>query len=269
MPDRVFSEQEIAQILQRAIEKQEADAEKQRARHHGLNLAELERLGSEVGIAPEYLQAAALEVHRTGVQGESQLTGTHYVVERLIPGSLTDAAWGEIVTALRDQVGIAGEDRVSIIGNMHEWNGSNAWGIPTKATLSQRGDRVALRLSQRVGMLNPIFDSLFYGLGFATLPAILYGEAQGFSFIQGMLLFATIGVLLSALSYTLLTNWRKKKHRQLETIADRLEPLVAAQSAAAEMATPLATNAPDARLSLPAEEAHATTSTSMANRTRA
>ncbi|MEM1093773.1 MAG: hypothetical protein AAGJ10_04140 [Bacteroidota bacterium] len=262
MPDRVYSEQEIAQILQRALERQDAATEKRRSRAQGLNLDELERLAAESGIDPEHLRAAALEVHRPGVQSTAKTTSTHIIVERFIPGHLTDEAWGQIVSALRDEIGVAGQDQISVIGTMHDWSGSTAMGYATKATFTQQGDRVAMRLTQRTG--NMQLQGIFLGLSLALLPAIIIGETQGFAMWQGLSLFTALSVLLCALLVPLLTAWQKKKHQQLEAAATRIETLISSQPTAAEQ-----TGTAQPRLDLPSEEPPTTTSTSAANRTRA
>ncbi|GAB5520508.1 MAG: hypothetical protein RhofKO_27590 [Rhodothermales bacterium] len=269
MPDRVFSEQEIAQILQRAIERQEAEVEKRRARDHGLSLAELERLGSEVGISPEHLRAAASEVHRPGVQRKHEVSDTHNYVERLIPGYLTDAAWGEIVTDLRHQLGVDTNDSISIIGNMHEWSHTSASGISTKATLAQRGNSVALRLSQRVGIASPLTEGVMYGTIAAMFFGFITAAGMDFNFLQGTMLFSAFLVIFSVLIYTLDVAWRKKKHRQIEAIADRIETLVDAESIPVATSTPTQATTAEPRIDLPDEEAPDITSTSTANRIRA
>ena len=58
---RVYSEQEVSQILERAVERQATAAP---AAGAGLSLTDLERLGAEVGIDPAPLRAAAAEVAR-------------------------------------------------------------------------------------------------------------------------------------------------------------------------------------------------------------
>ncbi|MEM1093774.1 MAG: hypothetical protein AAGJ10_04145 [Bacteroidota bacterium] len=267
MPDRIFSEQEIAQILQSAIARQEAEVEKRRARDHGLNLAELERLGGEVGISPEHLRAAVREVHRPGVQREKTISDTHNFVERLIPGYLTTDAWGEIVTELRHQIGVDTGDSISVIGNMHEWSHTSASGITTKATLAQRGNSVALRLSQRVGIASPLTEGVMYGFFVALFVAFLTAAGLDFTFLQGTMLFSAFLVVFSVLIYTLDIAWRKKKHRQIDAIADRIETLVDAQPEV--ISVPEAAAEREAALTLPEEEVPSPTSAATANRTRA
>ncbi|MEM6647695.1 MAG: hypothetical protein AAF730_15730 [Bacteroidota bacterium] len=270
MPDRIFSEQEIAQILQSAISRQEAEVEKRRARDHGLNLAELERLGGEVGIAPEHLRAAVLEVHRPGVKRDKTISDTHNFVERLIPGYLTTDAWGEIVTELRHQIGVDTGDSVSVIGNMHEWTHTSASGITTKATLAQRGNSVALRLSQRVGMASPLTEGVMYGTLLAILASFITAVGLDFTFLQATMLCSALVVMFSVLVYTLDIGWRKKKHRQIDAIADRIETLVDAkpQVVSVAEAASLSASESEARLQLPEEDAPSTTSAATSNRTR-
>ncbi|MEM6647693.1 MAG: hypothetical protein AAF730_15720, partial [Bacteroidota bacterium] len=114
MPDRVYSEQEIAQILQRALERQ--DDETQRGPVEGLHLDELERLAAESDIDPKHLRAAALDLHGPSMQGGETTTATHNLIERTIPGHLNAAVWEAIVSDLHGLIHMPGEDTATAIG---------------------------------------------------------------------------------------------------------------------------------------------------------
>ncbi|HYE57364.1 MAG TPA: hypothetical protein VD948_02615, partial [Rhodothermales bacterium] len=101
---RVYSEQEVSQILERAVEQQ--------ARAHpaspeaGLTLEELERIGYEVGIEARYLRSAAAEVDASGgATTRRSRSATHLFVERWVPATLTDEAWEDMVAELETRVG--------------------------------------------------------------------------------------------------------------------------------------------------------------------
>ncbi|MEM1093772.1 MAG: hypothetical protein AAGJ10_04135 [Bacteroidota bacterium] len=269
MPDRAYSEQEIAQILHRALERQDAEAEKRRGPAEGLNVDELERLATESGIAPEHLRAAAAEVDRPSTPRRETTTATHNLVERTIPGHLNAAVWDDIVADLRGLIHMPGEDTATAIGTTYEWRHTNKSGITTTATLTLRDDSVALRLSQRVGIASLLTESLLYGGLGALLLALVVGKVNDLALLQGVALFAALLVGLSTPLYALLTSWRKKMHRRIGDMADRIEAFITAASVPVETSTPVSDAHVKALLDLPEEEPPSTTSPSTANRTRA
>ncbi|MEM6648438.1 MAG: hypothetical protein AAF730_19510, partial [Bacteroidota bacterium] len=196
-------------------------------------------------------------------------TATHNLIERTIPGHLNAAVWEAIVSDLHGLIHMPGEDTATAIGTTHEWRHANKSGITTTATLTQRDDGVALRLSQRVGIASLLTESLLYGGIGALLLALVIGGANDFAFLEGIALF---GVLLAALAtplYALLASWRKKMHRRIRDMADRIEAFVTAEAVPVETATPVSDAHVEALLDLPGEEPPSTTSPSTANRTRA
>ena len=83
--DRLYGEQEIGALIQRAAEIQERAEDRS---DPGVSLRELERIASEVGIDPVHLRAAAVELAgRSGTTGVSRLWGGPFVLrERRVVG---------------------------------------------------------------------------------------------------------------------------------------------------------------------------------------
>jgi hypothetical protein len=230
MSDRVYSEREIAALLERAVERQEA-ARRQALPEAGLTLSELERLGQEVGIAPEHLRAAARELDAGGATGrQSGRSATHVYAERWVPGTLSLEGWEDAVAELNDRHGTSmgawyghgSGGAVQQIGRSHEWSHTNGLGIETRVTVSERGDRVRLRLAQKLGHARSEVEGPLYGaLAALTLVLPFTATLAGSAALAAAITFAAF-VLFSGLIYVADRRWRDKKHRALEALADDL-----------------------------------------------
>src|SRR5690606_1897598 len=143
MPERTFSEREVAAILERAVERQE---EARRAHPEvGLSMEELERVAREVGIDPAHLRAAAAEVEAGGrtLGREATQTDTHVVVERWLDGPLAVEGWEDAVAELQERFGAdvaawyghGGGGGVSQVGRTHEWSHTSVLGVHTRVSV--------------------------------------------------------------------------------------------------------------------------------------
>jgi hypothetical protein len=228
MEDRIYSEREVAAIIERAVERQE-EAQRLAPPETGLTLAELERLGREVGIAPEHLRAAAAELGAGGGRRSSR-TATHVYVERWLPGRLNLEAWEDAVAELRDRFGSSmgawyGQSSggvVQQIGRSQEWSHTSALGIETRVTVSERGEQVRLRLAQKLGHARSEVEGPLYGALAAFVLAFPFAAAAAGSFALTAAITLAAFVLFSGLIYVADRRWRQKKHRELEALADTL-----------------------------------------------
>ena len=239
MPDRVFTEEEVREIVRRASEQQAEDAERRQAREHGLTLADLERLGEEVGLEPAYLRAAADAVQsgrRPVVQTETQ-TDTHLVVERRIDTPFTPEAWEDTVAMLRQRFGLDmgtwygnnSGGRVEQVGRAHEWTHINQWGTETRVSVSERDGQTRLLLSQRVGHASPKVEGIGYGAGIGFLVGLMglgAGEMVGGSGAL-LALVLTLMLLVTLVAAPTITHldkrWRAKKQDRLKSLAAEIE----------------------------------------------
>jgi hypothetical protein len=240
MPDRVFSEDEVKDIIRLASARQEEEAERREAREHGLTLADLEALGTEVGLDPKHLRAAADEVQtgrRTAVQAETQ-TATHVIVEHWVDRPFSDAAWEDTVALLRSRFGVdmgmwygrGGEGRVERVGSAHEWVHMSQLGVETRVSASEREGRTRLILSQRVGQASPKMEGIMYGASFGLIAGVIGAIpiAEAFDsfwvFILAILAILLVTTLVAAPIITRIDKrWREKKQRGLRDLATDIE----------------------------------------------
>lgn len=116
--ERRFTDQEVREILKKAVEKAPSRA---LVKSQGLSLAELKTIGGEVGIDPARLEdAARAVVERRGIKPSSILGGpTVLNFERKVEGEFDPEDTPEILSVIRRTMGQQGE--VDEIHGSLEW----------------------------------------------------------------------------------------------------------------------------------------------------
>ncbi|MGI9175712.1 MAG: hypothetical protein ACR2GR_10390 [Rhodothermales bacterium] len=245
MPDRTYTEQEVAALLKRAAALQ-AQAARRTERSPGLTLAELEAVAAETGLDPALLRQAAEELDEPGrplLDRRAGTTATHVSVERHVPGALTPEAWEDVVAELRHrfdtdlgkmwgmpQYGVSATEQ---IGRTMEWKHTSLSGIETRVLIRPRGEQLHLRASQRVGWGSPVAEASTYGLTLAGLAALIAGAVVGSGGIALAVLFLSLFATVPLILYAD-RAWRRKKHRELDGLADDLAALAAGPPEAIE-----------------------------------
>jgi hypothetical protein len=220
---RVYSEQEVSQILERAAERQ-ARAPTPPV---GLTLDDLERLGAEVGLDAAHLRAAAAEVDAGGGAAQRRSrSAAHLYVERWVPGALTEGTWEDLVAELQNRFGKSGTaGQIQQVGRNREWSHTDGLGVETRVLVSDRGDRVRLRLSQRVGLGTSLTDAAFVGILLGWLPGAALAALLGTGGVTKGALALTSVVLIGVVTFVLDRLWRNRMHDRLDALADALADL--------------------------------------------
>ncbi len=223
--DRRYQEREIALILEQAGAAQEqaqqsAGVALSGAPGDGLTLAQLQEIGTEVGIAPEFVTRAAQAVQRGDLVPTQSTTwlGLPVGVSRTIDfgRNVTDAEWDRLVVTLRETFDARG--RVQRDGAFRQWTNGNLQALLEPTTTGHR-----LRLSTRKGDAR---SRVWLGGAMIANAAL-----TGLSMWQGdapvalkLLLPALFGLfgVASLLSVRVnLPRWAKTRAAQMESIAAR------------------------------------------------
>ena len=249
MPHRTYTEQEVAALLERAAELQ-AQAARRNEHRPGLTLPELEAVAAEAGLDPTLLREAAAELDapsRSLFEASTGTSATHVFVERWAPGALTPEVWEDVVAELRHRFdtdlgkmwGMPGYGVSSTeqIGRTAKWKHTSPSGIETRVMIRPRGDGLRIRLSQRVGWGSTLAEASTYGAVLAALAALVVGAVAGSG---GAALAALLLTLLAAVPLILYADrtWRRKKHRELDALADHVAALTASPPHAESEAAP-------------------------------
>ena len=238
---RTYSQDQVAAIIERAVERQHAA--EQGSVTDGLTLEEIERLGRESGIDPAHLRAAAEEVDEAGhtLARQTGQTKTQVYVERWVDAPFTAAGWEDAVAHLRASHGAnagaafaspAGET-VEQVGDAVEWTHTSPLGVRTRVTVSPRGNRTRLRMTQLVGLASPTAEGVAYGgliAVFVALAALAVASgltdgvlAPGLTAMTAFLVAWAVGAPLVSVADR---RWRARKLRDLDALADALVPIL-------------------------------------------
>jgi hypothetical protein len=242
---RRYSEAELHTIFERAARRQENARRAEDAARAGLTLAELQQIGAAAGIDPVHIAAAAGDL-AAEPEAVDTLLGLPMEVRasRVLPGTVSDEAWEEMVAELRRHFkdpGTAGQ-----VGRVREWSTTSGKSDHSvvRVTLEPAGEDVRIRieksLSQTVkGMYAMAASWLVMGTLFTGLVALKNADA-----VLLPVLFALLGVLAFAGTQIGVRAYAKHQRPRYESLLDRLE-LIARPAAPAHPAGTAAEREPD------------------------
>ncbi|MEQ9266310.1 MAG: hypothetical protein RLN81_13865 [Balneolaceae bacterium] len=224
MPDRIFSEKEIQEIIKRAAALQKSGDSKADKEKNGLTMEELISIGEDAGLDVKYLQTAALEYRDRKVVRYSGLTDTHIFEEREFNTEVPqDIVWDDVISELTHHFGGDTFGKTNENHHKKEWTHTSVSGIETIVSLTKRDTHSKLRLSQRVGLGSPLTESIMYGIILAAILLGLVAAAFKPASIRDIILIGSgLWGISSMIVYALDVSWRKKKLRNLKTLADKI-----------------------------------------------
>jgi hypothetical protein len=116
--ERTFTDQEVREILRRAVENGPTQVS---SRRRGFSLAELKSIGTEVGIDPTRLEDAARAVAQKNDPLSNPIAGVPTIVryKQTVDGEFDVKRTAAVVSAIRRITGHHGE--VSAVGGSLEW----------------------------------------------------------------------------------------------------------------------------------------------------
>lgn len=177
MSERSYSEREISAILQRAMERREADRKGGTARPGatatGLTLSEIQQVAREVGLDARYISEAVRDLDvGTGTTVRAGLWSEQVEVERIVAAAPTEAAWSAIEADLRRRMDTTGGDTRRYLGGW-EWTYAERAGTPLlRATLTDLGGASKLHLTRT--SISPPAAALFAVGGGALLAFLIF-----------------------------------------------------------------------------------------------
>ncbi len=218
MSDRRYTEDEAAEIFRRAAE-MEQTAPRALAANEGMTLAELQSIGSEAGLAPEFIARAAkapvpLPAHF--VRSAGLPVGVRHTVE--LDHAMSDREWELLVGELRTAFDARGS--VVVQGSLRQWSNGNLHALvePT-----ERGSRVRFRTTNGSARGMIAFGSmLLVTAGIVGLSAALRGLPDGPAplAMAGAMLAAGTGMLGAAA--VRLRAWSRIRGEQMRQLGARL-----------------------------------------------
>ena len=216
---RHYDEQEIAEILQRATEADEAAPP---AAGSGLTLEQIQEVGSEVGITPARIEGAARALDLPKAPPPASFLGAPRSVTRMVPldRPLSDDEWMRLVVILRETFGAKGT--VESIGPLQTWYNGN---LQVHVEPWEGGHRV--RMSTFKGNVTELTAMGVVFLFMAVFTAFLIYAKKGMD--VGLIMSAMFGALgLGVIGTTriALPSWAGRRAAQMEEIAERIPRLL-------------------------------------------
>lgn len=133
---RHYTEKEIQAIFRRATERQEVAGSTDP--REGLTLEELKTIGAESGIDPAHIEGAAAELERgdattESLSGVERFYGTPASIhtERVLPGTMDDDTWDDVVEVLRSVFNTRGQ--AEEMAPIREWSAFTSSGFDYQA----------------------------------------------------------------------------------------------------------------------------------------
>ena len=218
MTDRRYSDEEVLEIIARASEK-ENESRTRLPPAEGMTLAELQKIGTEAGIAPELIAQAARSLDIAPAPTPPVFLGLPLGAARTVrlERRMTDAEWEQLVVTLRETFNARGVIRHE--GSFRSWSNGN---LQCLVEPDGEGQRVRFRTIR--GGARPM---MFTGLGLmgysaaAAVASMIIGPVSAEALAQAVPI-ALAGAAVFAFGALPLPRWAKLRQRQMDELAERL-----------------------------------------------
>ena len=217
MTDRRYSDEEVAEIFERAAETEQQSRQQLPARSEGLSLTELQKIGQEAGIAPEAVAQAARSLDQPRQPETPVFLGLPVGAARTVrlERRMTDEEWDRLVVDLRETFNARGVVRSE--GSLRSWSNGNL-----QALVEPDGSGYRVRFRTIKGEARPF---MFMGLGLlgASLAGFIVSALDGsVPALENYGTMAVVGLGFFAWGALPLRAWAKLRKRQMDELADRL-----------------------------------------------
>lgn len=229
MTTKRYSSDEVNELLRRALEIQRIEGSGATAR---LSQAQIEEIAEEVGLAPEYVRRAALELAEKQSRERFHLLGgpTTIDLERIIEGEMSLDKWDEMLVEMRRVFG--GTGKVREVGRAREWVEGPEDQELVHVTVTPVGAQTRIRVSERLWVWAVSLHVPFAGLAVAPI-ALQYvfldlGAVPETGIALGIL--ATFQVV----ARTIFGGVARRKERTIRRLLDQFDELVARRETTTE-----------------------------------
>ena len=218
--DRRYNEAEIASIFNQAAEAQEA-ARRKLSHSEGLTLTELQQIGHEAGITPEFIARAAASIERADATLRPRTyLGLPFTVARTVhlPGPFSERDWELLVGDLRETFQASGEIRRD--GAFREWRNGN---FHVHVEPTESGHRLRLHTRNdisRLGLTGGLI-LLIMGLIFMLTLALAGDFMVVLDKTLFVSMFAVLGFGGASVAAYRLPKWAKERARLMDEVAAR------------------------------------------------
>ena len=219
MTDRRYSDDEVSAIFARAAEVEDSTPHAVHSRE-GMNLAQLQQIGREAGIAPELISRAARELDQPPSPAVPSILGLPLGVARTVElgRKLSDDEWDRFVVSLRETFNARGH--ISTQGAFRTWSNGN---LHVMLEPSAGGHRVRFRTIKGnarslivAGALLLTFTAAILGVSYFTGGGAFARAAENVG-VLGL-----IGGALAIVGGVQLPSWARTRRAQMDRLAESL-----------------------------------------------
>jgi hypothetical protein len=217
--ERRYGEDEVRTILENASER----SRRSLSSSDGLTLAELQSIGTEVGLSPQEIAEAARALDAPSPAPPRRSLGMPVAADRTarLSRAPTDAEWERLVVELRATFGAHGKEASR--GNLREWRNGNLF-----AYVEPMDEGYRLRLGTVKGSA-----ALVNGFGIvATLGGLItlanLVATNDLAGVNGFLpmIWGSIGAGAFGYNAVRLPRWARRREMQMDHIVDRARALL-------------------------------------------
>jgi len=217
--DRKYSEDEVAEILDKAVD---GDGVGALGRSEGMSLTELKAIGAEVGIDPDRIENAAHSLVRAPkTKANSLVLGlTDFDFEARVPGEIPADRTPDVIALIRRITGKPG--KLSELHGTLEWRTDGDVGSRW-VTVSPRDGHTTIRASARLGQGGWIsmIPTAMAAIG-SLVPVLNAPSADGN--MMALLLIPMV-IALYMMTRGLWSRYARKEAEQLQQVVEELGQL--------------------------------------------
>jgi hypothetical protein len=217
MTERRFSDDEVAQIFERATSGHSVQATRAA---EGMTLAELQSIGQEAGIPAEQITRAALSLSSSQAKPTERFlgmtTGVGHTVH--LARKLTDEEWERFIVEVRETFNARGT--MTSQGSLKHWSNGNlqVWLEPTEA-----GHRVRFKTVKGSAPWTVSGGLALTAAGvIGEMTAVLTGVAHDVGLVSFFGIVGSIGIAAALTTALRLPRWARTRHDEMEELGARV-----------------------------------------------
>ena len=228
---RSYNEREIGALIQRATELHE-EATGSSQHNRSLSIEEVEHIAAELGLPPEYVRTAALEMEDSLYSNQSfSFWGGPFVIDqaRVVDGTMTQEQWEQVVMELRAFTGKKGQ--IDEVGSAREWiqaigEGDEGFNfVKTRVAIRPGDGQTSIQIRKHYGGIAlwyavPFFLSVFFTFVLLTEQPDLVAYAIASGIVMG-----AFGVVR-----TFIWSWARRQKERLKRLTNLLHQTLSASS---------------------------------------
>ena len=231
--ERRYTEEEIAAIFEKATETQK-ERQKNSLPSEGLTLAELQKIGHDLGLPADVIAQSVTEVTRpSGIEGyASEPTTTlgvdvsaNYSID--LPAALSDQSWEKLVVDVRHVFNSQGN--IIQNGSLREWK-TDIGDIEVMIEPTDTGQRLRIK-SINANVQAGLGIGAAMSVVLAAFIAIVIGKGGDFATPFTVLtMLMSLALFITFISPRFMPEWKKKRNKQMQDLGARALKLAASQT---------------------------------------